>query len=86
MIMKSFYSKFRIALMTLAIGLASVWFFKGILITSDISVELPKIKSNSSILYFKVVKLPPSKFGAGSGPNPCQPVECEGATVLKSFE
>ncbi len=72
--------------MTLAIGLASVWFSKKILITSDVLVKLPQIKSNSSVLYFKIVKLPPSKFGAGSGPNPCQPVECEGTTVLKSFE
>jgi hypothetical protein len=57
MSMKSFYSKFRIALMTLAIGLASVWFFKGMNEGFfDVSVDLPKVQSENVLIVFPKTK------------------------------
>lgn len=46
MIMKRFYLKFRIALMTLALGLASVFFMNSSLrIKDEIAVDLPQVES-----------------------------------------
>lgn len=48
--MKRFYAKFRIALMTFALGLASVFVMNGSLRFSDeVSVNLPEVQSNSII-------------------------------------
>ena len=45
--MKRFYSKFRIGLMTFALGLASVFVFKGTVQLSDeIPVDLPQVQSS----------------------------------------
>lgn len=46
--MKRFYLKFRIALMTLAIGLANVWFFNEVF--GDIPIDLPKTQSGKTII------------------------------------
>lgn len=48
-----FYSKFRIGLMTFALGLASVFMMNGsIQISDDIPVMLPKIQTESPIIVF----------------------------------
>ena len=51
--MKRFYSKFRIGLMTFALGLASVFVMNGSLQFSDeVTVNLPETKSESVILIY----------------------------------
>ncbi len=48
--MKRFYSKFRISLMTFALGLASFWMFDGFsngLV--EVPVNLPKVQTDSVI-------------------------------------
>ncbi len=49
--MKGFYAKFRIMLITFALGLASVFMMNGSLQFSDeVYVDLPKVKSETVIL------------------------------------
>ena len=51
--MKRFYVRFRIMLMALALGLASVGFVNWLSeYWSEVPVELPKVESNSSIIVF----------------------------------
>jgi hypothetical protein len=51
--MKKFYSKFRIALMTFALGLASVFVMNGSLQFSDeVQVNLPKTKSGEILIVY----------------------------------
>ncbi len=51
--MKRYYSKFRIMLMTFALGLASVFIFNGSLNFSDeIYVNLPKTEYGEVIVIF----------------------------------
>jgi len=66
--MKRYYLRFRIMLMTFALGLASIGFFN--LLTkylNEISVNLPKVESDSPIFVFprERKKMP---YGGGS---PC---------------
>ena len=51
--MKRFYSKFRIALMTFALGLASFWMFDGLMSgLIETPVDLPKVKTDNVIVIF----------------------------------
>src|SRR5690242_18507206 len=51
--MKRFYSRFRIMLLTLALGMASVTFFNGLYERwSEISVDLPQVQSETPIYVF----------------------------------
>ncbi len=51
--MKKFYSKFRIGLITFALGLASVFMMNGSLkLSNDIPVVLPKTQTESPIIVF----------------------------------
>ncbi|MGI8786417.1 MAG: hypothetical protein ACR2HG_01465 [Pyrinomonadaceae bacterium] len=62
--MKRFYFKFRIMLMTFALGLASVFVFNGSLKYSDeVFVNLPKVESDSVI--FITPKKQVCMFGGG---------------------
>lgn len=65
--MKRFYSRFRILLMTFAVGLASVFVFNGSLKYSDeVPVNLPKTNSGDAIVVFPrcLYEMP---FGGGAG-------------------
>ena len=66
--MKRFYSRFRIALMTFALGLASVWMFNG-LNSNEIYVELPKVQSDYVIFVLpienKTIKILTYRYGCG---------------------
>ena len=70
--MKGFYAKFRIMLITFALGLASVFMMNGSLQFSDeVYVNLPKVKSDSII--FVIPKKRICIFGgAGSHWSPSQ--------------
>ncbi|HXG83512.1 MAG TPA: hypothetical protein VNI84_05725 [Pyrinomonadaceae bacterium] len=53
--MKRFYTRFRIMLMTFALGLASVFMSNGSLnYSNEIIVELPKSQSESPIIVFSI--------------------------------
>jgi hypothetical protein len=55
--MKKFYSKFRVGLMTFAIGLASVFVLNGSLkFSEEIPVNLPKVKFEPSTIFFLLPK------------------------------
>lgn len=66
--MKRFYLKSRIALMTFALGLASVFVFNGSLkFPDEIQVNLPEVESESPIIVFQADALPGSRGGGGAG-------------------
>ena len=67
--MKFSYHHFRIFLLALALGLATVWFVKGLSIAwSEIHVDLPKARSDNIILVHPINwRYFPS--GGGSGPD-----------------
>lgn len=70
--MKRFYIRFRIMLMTLAFGLASVFMFNGSLKESDeIKVELPKVQSDP-VIFITPKKRICMPFGGGSHGSPSQ--------------
>ncbi len=58
--MKKFYSRFRIMLMTFALGLASVFVFNGSLnLSNEVPVNLPKVRFEPSIIVFSLSKKSP---------------------------
>ncbi len=65
--MKRFYSKFRIGLMTFALGLASVFISDGSLYSDKIYVDLPKTNSGEIIIIFPRYGELPSTGAGGSG-------------------
>jgi hypothetical protein len=53
--MNKYYFRFRILLMTFALGLASVFVFNGSLqSSSEVFVNLPKVKSESSFIIIPI--------------------------------
>ncbi len=71
--MRKFYFRFRILLMTFALGLASVFFFYGSLKESDeIKVELPKVQSDSVIFVTPKRRLCMPWAGGSHMPIPSQ--------------
>ena len=69
--MKRIYSKFRICLMTFALGLASVFILNGSLQFSDeVPVNLPKTESGDvQIVFPRYENEMPYGGGAGGGRN-----------------
>ncbi len=72
MIIKNFYSKFRIALLTFAFGLASFWFFDGLKNgVVETQVNLPKAKSENFLVVFPRYKKEMPNGGEGGGGGGC---------------
>ncbi len=66
--MKRFYSKFRIALITFALGSASVFMFQGALYSDAASVDLPHTNSGEIIVVFpRYEHEMPKGVGGGAG-------------------
>lgn len=66
------YSKFRVLLFTLTLGLAGVWLWNGLRIGSEyVHVDLPEVRSDSVIQVFGIERrwFPRSGGSGPSGPN-----------------
>ena len=84
--MKRFYPKFRISLMTFAIGLANVFMFNSSLqISIEVSVNLPEVQSDA-IIFIKPTKKICIEYGGHGVPDTKEFKEELKLNCLKSNE